>query len=179
MSQTVNASVKMPARNASEDISKLRTAYEKSLTQNTELAVSLQKARAQIAILKKQNGMKASEVISEDSDVAALKAERDKLQGELQLRFEEIATLTRMLENFQVRGGQVGAFPHALTILEEVTTYSHALEQSHQGLLRSTSWRLTAPLRAIVSFLKGRKAVPVFQYQLTDIVARHQLPAPK
>jgi|GEM_PF-5807887 len=176
MSRNVNASVLRPEGGSLQDMDRLRVAYEKALAQNTGLAVSLQKARTQIAALKSSGGAMAPEGATVEDDVLSLRAERDKFRDELQVRFEEIATLTRLLETSQAQAGRAVYAPHATAIMDELIGYTHALEQSHRGILASTSWRLTGPLRAFISFFSGKKPGPAFQYQLSDIIARHKLP---
>lgn len=85
--------------------------------------------------------------------------EQDRLKAELDIRFREIAALTQFLEA-RARGyqGRIAKVTDGIRATE-VAPLAHRLHEAEAGveaILNSTSWRLTAPFRAIVLALRRR-----------------------
>lgn len=129
----------------------LEERYAKILGHNTTLAANLSKLRQQIEELKSAGPAPAADPAPAAAPVASRRADAG-LQAELDRRFEELAALTRMLEEH----GQAHA-AHIATLeaqAQELTLYAASVEQALVQMQASTAWRLTAPLRWLMRLLR-------------------------
>lgn len=133
------------------------------LTQNAVLALRLGRARKRLS--DHGLGLPPSPVEAPaapettDETLAALRSRVAELEAAQATRLEEITALTMALEQ--------GPFPEQLGALEAelegLRAYAAELEHQHHLLLTSTSWRLTAPLRAAIRLVRGRSKPAPFQ----------------
>lgn len=105
----------------------------------------------------------ASSINGADSGV---EDERDRLRAELSQRFSEIAYLTKMLDSFKYDSTDRSV----RMLVEDLAAYTSELEKSHSALLNSSSWRITAPVRAVIRTLKRAPLPEPFKYRLNQII---------
>lgn len=160
----------MQTQNLATELADLRQAYEKSLSQNTELAISLQLARNNLQAL-----MNDPLTISNNSNkTKKSNSEIEKLQRDIQKKSEEIARLNQVIENMKQSRVDTMADSPVTRAFPDVVIYAQNLERTHQAVLDSTSWRLTSPMRVIVDGLKGRK-YQAYTPKLEAVLKQHGL----
>lgn len=99
--------------------------------------------------------------------------ENEHLKQELRARFEEIAYLTKTLNGLEYPD------PHAdARYIAELRHYVSGLETAYTAILNSTSWKITAPLRAFARYIKRQPLPAPFQTQLHDIIDRNTNSSP-
>lgn len=108
-------------------------AQETALEAATQTAQELQSLRDENQRYKQEQACRFDEIASLTNQIQ----NRDKTHfTDQNARFEEIANLTKMLETARKQ-------------LNQLKTDNHALQEHNTALLNSTSWRLTAPIRAL------------------------------
>ncbi|RBI84598.1 hypothetical protein DRV85_11630 [Rhodosalinus halophilus] len=119
----------------------LQARYERLLAQNTSMAVNLGRLRQELERRKAEAA----------SATDAAERENKRFESEIKARFEEIARLTEMLE--ERREAADARIAELQQRHDDVVAYAAQLEHAHLSMLESTSWKLTAPVRALVRVL--------------------------
>lgn len=92
-----------------------------------------------------------------ETQLRALEEKQTRLATDLQIRFRELGTLTRMMQEKDVAAAEDLANCRAQAAAREAELGAHTaqLEQHLSSLLNSTSWRITRPLRWIIRRLRA------------------------
>jgi hypothetical protein len=136
-----------------DEAAALRAALQKTAGEVAELRAELQKTVDELQKTADEAAALRAELQKTADETAALRAERQKANEEVELlkqtaiqRASSIAELTENIRTLEAVAGRE---------IEALKTDREQARNEVSALLNSTSWRITAPLRRIVGFLRG------------------------
>lgn len=124
---------------------------ERLLTQNTQMAEDISHLQAEVARLRGAESQDNPEI--------------EHLRAEVKARFAEIAWLTQRLE---AKSGAEGAQTVPDADFDALRTYAAELEFRHLTVLSSSTWRMGAPIRGMLRFLRGQPSPEPFAARYLD-----------
>jgi hypothetical protein len=168
-STTERATLQRESKQSAAERAKLQSELKQSAVERATIQSELKKSTTERAKLQSELGQSAAERATLQRESKQSAAERAKLQSELKQSAVERATIQSELKKSETSAAElkIDIASHAMHIRalqvekkelrKQIDSYTDKIERLRSAFERSTSWRVTAPLRQVGRLIRATR----------------------